>query len=311
MRPQVPRRLVILTEGQFGPHSGKTAFGVIRYGRDDVVAVLDSTLAGRNVGEWIPGRDVPIVGDARRGAGRPRPGAPRRAADRDRADRRPTPRRVARGPPRGDRCRPGAPLRAPHVPRRRPGALRGRRHRRRPDRRLPPPAGALRDRPRAPPRRRQAGHPDGGHRLRDRQDVGGARASQRRPDGRRSRCLRPHGTDRDDDRRLGGLRRPRDQRLPQRDRGVARRRGRAARRLGPRGRPGVARPPGLQRRDARPHPRRDAPRDDPGPPRRPGRARLRSPAGALVPARRPARLHRPPRADRRDSWRHRGSSPSP
>lgn len=62
MRPQAPRRLVILTEGSFGPHSGKTAFGVIRYGRDDVVAVLDSTLAGHNVEEWIPGHDIPIVG---------------------------------------------------------------------------------------------------------------------------------------------------------------------------------------------------------------------------------------------------------
>jgi D-glutamate N-acetyltransferase len=62
MRPQAPRRLVILTEGHFGPHHGKTALGVIRYGRDDVVAVLDSTLAGHNVEEWIPGHDIPIVG---------------------------------------------------------------------------------------------------------------------------------------------------------------------------------------------------------------------------------------------------------
>lgn len=76
MRPQAPRRLVILTEGQFAPHSGKTAFGVIRYGRDEVVAVLDSTLAGHNVAEWIPGHDIPIVGsldDALDLPGRPRP----------------------------------------------------------------------------------------------------------------------------------------------------------------------------------------------------------------------------------------------
>ena len=59
MRPQAPRRMVILTEGHFGPHSGKTAFGVLRYGRDEVVAVLDSTLAGRTTAEWIPGSDVP------------------------------------------------------------------------------------------------------------------------------------------------------------------------------------------------------------------------------------------------------------
>jgi uncharacterized NAD-dependent epimerase/dehydratase family protein len=76
MRPQAPRRLVILTEGQFGPHSGKTAFGVIRYGRDEVVAVLDSTLAGRTTAEWIPGSDVPIVGtlaEALEVPGRPGP----------------------------------------------------------------------------------------------------------------------------------------------------------------------------------------------------------------------------------------------
>jgi uncharacterized NAD-dependent epimerase/dehydratase family protein len=76
MHPQAPRRLVILTEGQFGPHSGKTAFGVIRFGRDEVIAVLDSTLAGRNVADWIPGRDIPIVGtlaEALQVRGRPRP----------------------------------------------------------------------------------------------------------------------------------------------------------------------------------------------------------------------------------------------
>jgi uncharacterized NAD-dependent epimerase/dehydratase family protein len=56
-----PRRLVILTEGQFGVHDAKTAVGVIRYGPDDVVAVLDSTIAGRNIGEWLPGHDIPVV----------------------------------------------------------------------------------------------------------------------------------------------------------------------------------------------------------------------------------------------------------
>ncbi len=55
------RRLVILTEGEFGPHHAKTAIGVIRYATDRTVAVLDSTIAGRNVGEWLPGHDVPIV----------------------------------------------------------------------------------------------------------------------------------------------------------------------------------------------------------------------------------------------------------
>jgi uncharacterized NAD-dependent epimerase/dehydratase family protein len=62
MLPSEPRRLVILTEGQFGVHDAKTAMGVIRYGRDTIVAILDSTLAGRNLGEFLPGRDVPFVG---------------------------------------------------------------------------------------------------------------------------------------------------------------------------------------------------------------------------------------------------------
>ena len=61
MRPSGLRRLVILAEGQFAPHSAKTAYGVIRYGRDDVVAVLDSSRAGQNVAAYLPGRDIPIV----------------------------------------------------------------------------------------------------------------------------------------------------------------------------------------------------------------------------------------------------------
>jgi uncharacterized NAD-dependent epimerase/dehydratase family protein len=56
-----PRRLVILAEGNFGFHHGKTAVGVIRYGPDDVVAVIDSTQAGGNVSSILPDRDIPIV----------------------------------------------------------------------------------------------------------------------------------------------------------------------------------------------------------------------------------------------------------
>ena len=55
------RRLVILTEGQFGPHHAKTAMGVIRYGTDPISAVLDSSIAGRNISEWVPGKDIPAV----------------------------------------------------------------------------------------------------------------------------------------------------------------------------------------------------------------------------------------------------------
>ena len=56
-----PRRLVILAEGNFGFHHGKTAVGVIRYGPDHVSAVIDSTQAGGNVSSILPDRDIPIV----------------------------------------------------------------------------------------------------------------------------------------------------------------------------------------------------------------------------------------------------------
>ena len=64
MPPAVERRIVILAEGNFGFHHGKTAMGVIRFGHDTVMAVIDSTQAGRNVREWLgdSGRnDIPIV----------------------------------------------------------------------------------------------------------------------------------------------------------------------------------------------------------------------------------------------------------
>lgn len=71
MLPTEPRRLVILTEGQFGIHDAKTAMGVIRYGRDTIVAILDSTMAGRNLREFMPGRDVPFVGTLSEACGGP------------------------------------------------------------------------------------------------------------------------------------------------------------------------------------------------------------------------------------------------
>jgi uncharacterized NAD-dependent epimerase/dehydratase family protein len=61
MTPPGRRRLVILTEGQWHVHNAKTAMGVIRYGTDEVVALLDSAIAGRNVTEWMPGHDIPAV----------------------------------------------------------------------------------------------------------------------------------------------------------------------------------------------------------------------------------------------------------
>jgi uncharacterized NAD-dependent epimerase/dehydratase family protein len=59
----VSERLAIFAEGLFAGHHGKTAHGVIRYGTRDVVAVIDSTQAGRTAAEVVPFslREVPIV----------------------------------------------------------------------------------------------------------------------------------------------------------------------------------------------------------------------------------------------------------
>ena len=56
-------RLAIFAEGLFAKHNGKTAHGVIRYGTRDVVAVIDSTQAGRSASEVVPFslKPVPIV----------------------------------------------------------------------------------------------------------------------------------------------------------------------------------------------------------------------------------------------------------
>lgn len=61
------RRLVILAEGLFEWHYGKTATGVIRYGKDKVVAVIDSTKAGMDVPQALGsasfGQGIPVVRD--------------------------------------------------------------------------------------------------------------------------------------------------------------------------------------------------------------------------------------------------------
>jgi uncharacterized NAD-dependent epimerase/dehydratase family protein len=56
------RRYVILAEGLFGEPGSKTAMGVIKYGRDDVVSVIDSTRAGHDISEWLgPDHAAPVV----------------------------------------------------------------------------------------------------------------------------------------------------------------------------------------------------------------------------------------------------------
>jgi uncharacterized NAD-dependent epimerase/dehydratase family protein len=63
----VSERLAIFAEGLFEHHSGKTAHGVIRYGTREVVAVVDSTNAGRTAVEVEPFclRSVPVVATVR------------------------------------------------------------------------------------------------------------------------------------------------------------------------------------------------------------------------------------------------------
>lgn len=56
------RRIVILTEGYFGDLEAKTASGLIMYKPDEVVAVIDSTQAGKTVQQILGfGGDIPIV----------------------------------------------------------------------------------------------------------------------------------------------------------------------------------------------------------------------------------------------------------
>ncbi len=71
-----PQRLVILAEGAFGDHSAKTAFGVLRYGSREVVAVIDSSKAPAAVGDFraIQGRShVPIVASLEEALALPEP----------------------------------------------------------------------------------------------------------------------------------------------------------------------------------------------------------------------------------------------
>ena len=61
--PTAPkRRLVILTEGLSSPVKAKTATCVVRYGNDEVLALLDSTQAGKTSQELLGvGGAIPVV----------------------------------------------------------------------------------------------------------------------------------------------------------------------------------------------------------------------------------------------------------
>jgi uncharacterized NAD-dependent epimerase/dehydratase family protein len=56
------RRIVILTEGRTNPLSAKTATCIIRYKREEVVALFDTTQAGRTAGELLGvGGAIPVI----------------------------------------------------------------------------------------------------------------------------------------------------------------------------------------------------------------------------------------------------------
>lgn len=56
------QRIVILTEGRTNPIDAKTATGILRFRRDEVVAVLDRYVAGRRAGDLLGvGDDLPCI----------------------------------------------------------------------------------------------------------------------------------------------------------------------------------------------------------------------------------------------------------
>src|SRR2546425_9140779 len=62
-------RLAILAEGQFAPATAKTAIGILRYAPFPVVAVVDSTRAGKDAADCVGvGRGVPIVASVEQAA---------------------------------------------------------------------------------------------------------------------------------------------------------------------------------------------------------------------------------------------------
>src|SRR5262245_55136828 len=64
------RRLVLLAEGRFTPLDAKTAVGVLRYRPEEVVAVLDSTRAGRTAAECAGvGGATPVIADLEEATG--------------------------------------------------------------------------------------------------------------------------------------------------------------------------------------------------------------------------------------------------
>jgi uncharacterized NAD-dependent epimerase/dehydratase family protein len=57
-------KIIVLTEGKSNPADGKTATGILRYNSKDVVALLDSTCAGKTAQEAFGvGGDIPFISE--------------------------------------------------------------------------------------------------------------------------------------------------------------------------------------------------------------------------------------------------------
>lgn len=64
MRPRGERKIVAMADGGFDLLEAKTAVGVIRYGRDEVVAVVDHVTAGQSAADVVgAGAGIPVVTD--------------------------------------------------------------------------------------------------------------------------------------------------------------------------------------------------------------------------------------------------------
>ena len=211
----VVTRYLILAEGfSADVHYGKTMRGVLRYRRDDVVAILDSTRAAGETEEGVPivatvddalrfEPDTALVGVATQGGRFPTgvDGASCAAASST-----------------GSTSRTGFTSSSPTIP-----SCESSRQPRRPAARPAPAAGRSVDCDRREPRRARHGRADRRIGLRNREDDRCARARPRSATARPRLDLRAHRADGDRDRRLGDRRRCGRRRLHRRRGGTARR----------------------------------------------------------------------------------------
>ena len=202
----MPDRLALFTGGQYAISHAKTAHGILRYGPREVVAVVDDESAGRAANEVVPyaRRDTPIVATVAEAAAlganvlvigvAPFGGA---LTDEWRVA-------LLEAIDAGMHLEAGLHTVLAEDPEISAAAAKRRRRAPRPPRR---PARLERPARRAPGRARRPHRRLG---LRDRQDVGDARARRGRSCAGSGVGLRGHRADRDRDHRLGDRRRPRD-----------------------------------------------------------------------------------------------------